>query len=253
MTLTKANILVVDDDAHLLSLLVDTLTSIGYRATGAPGGIEAIEKLNSGLFDLMITDIKMPGIDGITLLKKVRRHFPKLPVLFITGVASDDIIGRASPDGFLAKPFRISHIEELIENTLADKSEKVTRSICKVMVVDDDNTFREMLSEALRYNEYSPFSVAGSELALEELKNGEVDAVITDIKMPGMDGIALMKKIKELYPDLPVILITAFYNQKYSENKNEIDQADGFLEKPFKVETIIDLLSQLTLNSTSQK
>lgn len=250
---TKANILVVDDDAHLLSLLVDTLTSIGYRVTGAPGGIEALEKLNSGKFDLMITDIKMPGVDGITLLKKVRRHFPKLPVLFITGVASDDIIGRASPDGFLAKPFRISHIENLIENTLADKSEKVTRPIRKVMVVDDDNTFREMLSESLRYNQYSPFSVAGSELALEELRNGEIDAVITDIKMPGMDGIALMKKIKELYPDLPVILITAFYNQKYSEKKNEINQADGFLEKPFKVETIIDLLNQLTLNFTSQK
>ena len=250
MALKKTHILVVDDDAHLLSLLVDTLTSIGYRVTGAPGGIEALEKLDSIKFDLMITDIKMPGIDGITLLKKVRRHYPKLPVLFITGVASDDIIGRASPDGFLAKPFRISHIEELIENTLTNKTENFTKTIRKVMVVDDDNTFREMLSEALRYNEYSPFSVAGSELALEELKNGEIDAVITDIKMPGMDGISLMKKIKESYPDMPVILITAFYDQKYSQKKNEIEKADGFLEKPFKVETIIDLLNQLTLNST---
>jgi len=141
----KARILVVDDDLNLLDLLTDTLEAIGYRPEAAPGGAEAMEKLNREKYDLLITDIKMPDIDrekydllitdikmpdidGIQLLKKVRRSFPELPVLFITGVAEPEIIGRALPDGVLAKPFRINHIEELIENTLSRSASTISRN-----------------------------------------------------------------------------------------------------------------------------
>ncbi len=246
MTHAKAKILVVDDDSNLLDLLVDTLTTVGYQTVGAPGGAEALVKLNEEKFDLMISDIKMPGIDGLQLLKKVRRHYPQLPVLFITGVASPEIIGRASPDGFLAKPFRINHMEELIESTLNNHPETVTNQIKRVLVVDDDDSFREMLTDVLRYNEYVPFAVRDANSALVELENGEIDAVVTDIKMPGMDGIALTNKIKEEHPDLPVILITAFMSSAELE-KHEVSRvADGFLEKPFKVERIIEILNSLS-------
>ena len=114
----KATILVVEDNATMRDLLVDTLDAIGYRATEASDGSEALQKLKEQKFDLIITDIMMPGIDGVALLKKVRKDYPNLPVLFITGVATPEVVERASPDGFLAKPFRISHIEELIEDTL---------------------------------------------------------------------------------------------------------------------------------------
>ena len=117
----KATILVVDDNATMRDLLVDTLDAIGYVPTGASDGSEALQKLKEQKFDLMITDIMMPGIDGIALLKEVRKDYPNLPVLFITGVASPEVVDRASPDGFLAKPFRISHIEQLIKDTLKGK------------------------------------------------------------------------------------------------------------------------------------
>ena len=238
-----AHILIVDDDINLLELLTDTLKSIGYSVKAAPGGIEALEMLTREKFDLVITDIKMPGMDGIALLKKIRRYHSDMPVLFITGVASDDIIGRVSPDGFLAKPFRISHIEDLIESTLTDKSEKVERPIRKVMVVDDDDTFRDMLTESLKLNEYTPLAVADGEQALKELENGEVDAVITDIKMPGLNGIDLLHRIKGKYPEIPVVLITGFCSDSVGD---DINQADGFLEKPFNIDRIITLLDQLS-------
>ena len=114
----KVTILVVEDNATMRDLLVDTLDAIGYHPTGASDGSEALQKLKEQKFDLIITDIMMPGIDGVALLKKVRKEYPHLPVLFITGVATPEVVERASPDGFLAKPFRISHIEELIEDTL---------------------------------------------------------------------------------------------------------------------------------------
>jgi DNA-binding NtrC family response regulator len=116
----KAEILVVDDDASLLSLLVDTLTAIGYKATGVNGGIRALEALAESAYDLLITDIKMPDLDGVQLLERVRGLYANLPVLFITGVSLPETFAQASPDGVLMKPFRISHIEELIEKTLTE-------------------------------------------------------------------------------------------------------------------------------------
>jgi DNA-binding NtrC family response regulator len=114
----RANILVVDDDASLRSLLIDTLAAIGYAAKGADSGKQALEILLGSRFDMMITDIRMPEMDGLKLRDRVRRLYPNMPVLFVTGVAYPDIIAQASPDGVLAKPFRIAQIEELIESTL---------------------------------------------------------------------------------------------------------------------------------------
>jgi len=241
---SRARILVVDDDVNLLDLLVDTLSGIGYQAVGVPDSVTALERLKNEKFDLMISDIKMPGMDGIGLLKRVRRYYPRMPVLLITGYPSAEMIGRASADGFLAKPFRISHIEELIESTLADKPERITGTLRHIMVVDDDDSFREMLTDMLRANNYVPLSVSSADEALKELENGDIDAVITDIRMPGTDGITLMKEIKKKNPEMPVILTTAYLSSY--EFDVDADSADGFLPKPFKAESIIRLLNQLS-------
>ncbi len=246
MLKSDVQILVVDDDLNLRELLIDTLNTIGYAAEAAADGIQALEMLESRKFDLVISDVRMPVMDGVGLLKKVRRLYPDLPVLFITGVASPEVIGRASPDGFLAKPFRISHIEELIRDTLNDRQEQVTSPIRKVMVVDDDDMFREMLTASLNVNGYTPYAVTGGEEALRELENGRVDAIITDIKMPGMDGITLMKEVKQRYPDLPVILITAFLSSDEINKEPVSSQADGFLQKPFDIDNIVRMLRSLS-------
>jgi DNA-binding NtrC family response regulator len=248
---SRAKILIVDDDTNLLDLLVDTLSGIGYHATGVPSGIQALVKLKGESFDLMISDIKMPGLDGLGLLKKVRRYYPNLPVLFITGFATAEMIGRASADGFLAKPFRISHIEELIEDTLAGKQEQIATPVRRILVVDDDDTFRETLTMTLRAHNYIPISASSAADALKELDNGEVDAVISDIRMPDTDGITLMKKIKQKDPEMPVILITGFMAALEPDPDSESATPDGFLQKPFKVEKIIKLLNELSTATSS--
>lgn len=115
MSEKNRKIIVVDDNPILLELLVDTLETIGYEVTGCDGGHKVLEELQQETYDLLISDIKMPEMDGIELLDQVRNQHPGLPVLFISGVESPDIISNTKPDGFLAKPFRITHIEEQID------------------------------------------------------------------------------------------------------------------------------------------
>jgi DNA-binding NtrC family response regulator len=236
----KAHVLVVDDDPQLLSLLVDTLTAIGYQVTGAPGGIEALDTLLTHKFDLMVTDIKMPNLDGIQLLKKVRRHYPDMPVVFITGVVSQEIISHAAPDGFLAKPFRIQHIEEVIERTLKSKRDGRARGFRKVLVVEPDNEFREALTEALNHSEYIPISAPGISEALLELENGTFDAVIAELNLPRFEGQEFAEIMQRQFTDIPLILMSG---NKTSEELMESRYA-RFIQKPFLAGRIIQLLNE---------
>lgn len=234
----RARVLVVDDDAQLLELLVDTLSSIGYQTTPAHGGIKALEQLTTGTFDIMITDVKMPDLDGLQLLKKVRRHYPDMPVLFITGVAALEMIIQAAPDGFLAKPFRITHIEELIENTLHQR--RLDRSIHgmrKVLIVDQDDEMRHALTEALGYSNFVPFSASGEREALRELDNGTFHAVIADL------GLDFSRSIKAQSPATSVILMG---NDQNAPAELPRQTFDAYLQKPFKAGTVVAVLNQLS-------
>jgi DNA-binding NtrC family response regulator len=232
----KARILVVDDDLTLLDLLVDTLSTIGYEAIGAQGGVEALEVLRKEKFHLMITDIKMPDVDGIQLLKKVRRHYSNMPVLFITGVASPNIIGQASPDGFLAKPFRIGQIERLIEQALKQEPQEFSGRPPRVLIVDGDEHFRNSLSEALSFNQCLPFHVPHARAAIREMENGQIDAVIADAKLADMDGLSLIKTVKQAHPDTLAILMGA--------GQPESTDADAVLSKPFTAGEFLQVLDE---------
>ncbi len=247
MNVTDIHILVVDDDANLRELLTETLQAIGYQTTSATDGEEALREIRKNSFDLIITDVKMPIMDGISLLNTIKQQQPDLPVLFITGVTEPEAIGQGSPDGFLAKPFRISHIEELIENVISGKTEKVERSIKNVLVVDDNMSFRMYLSDVLSKANYLPTAVGSGRQAMQVLSDSNIDAVITDIKMPEMSGLTLLSLIKDSKPEIPVILMTG-YGDIGQTSENSDYNPDGFLKKPCNIKTIIDLLDQLSTN-----
>jgi two-component system, NtrC family, response regulator HydG len=238
---SRAQVLVVDDDANLLGLLTDTLSALGYRTTPAHGGVKALELLRDQAFDLMVTDIKMPDLDGIQLLKRVRRHFPAMPVLFISGYATPQMIVQASPDGFLAKPFRIAHIEELIERTLQKRQQP--QSLRTVLVVESDAAIRTSLTEALTFSHFVPFAAEDARQALDQLDHGRFDAVIADTGMLKMDGMRLPKRVKEMSPATPVILIGT---DRLAEVVALGDVPyDSFLQKPFKAGAVVELLNEL--------
>lgn len=246
----SAKILVVDDDEVIRHLLVDTLTSMGYQSWGAANGEEALTTLNQKKVDIVITDIKMPKLDGVRLLKKIKETQPDLPVLIITAynfVYSQDQAVTSVADGFLAKPFRIGKIEELIKTALAHKktdSSVPPESSKKILIVDDDQILLDMLIETLDALGYQAQGAKNGEEALKKIDTEEFDLVITDIRMPKMDGIAFLKTLKEKKPKLPVIMITGF-SLAYTQQRAIQEGADGYLVKPFKIEKIEELVKNL--------
>ncbi len=254
----NAKILVVDDDEVIRNLLIDTLTSMGYQTWGVANGEEALAVLNQKKVDIVITDIKMPKVDGVRLLKKIKETQPDLPVLIITAYSfayNQDQALKSGADGFLAKPFRIGKMEELIKTALTHKKSNTSippESCKKILIVDDDEVLVSMLQETLNAMGYQAQGSTDGEEAIKKIDTEEFDLVITDIRMPKMDGISFLRSLKEKKPKLPVIMITGF-SLAYTQQRATQEGADGYLVKPFKIEKIEELVKNLLQESKAEK
>jgi len=108
MTLNKENVLIVDDDYDMLELLHRNLKSMNFHTYKASSVTEAVEILKSNSIDLLITDLQMPGINGIELIEDANEQFPTVAKLVITGYPSIDSAVDSLKSGaleYLVKPF----------------------------------------------------------------------------------------------------------------------------------------------------
>lgn len=113
----------------------------------------------------------------------------------------------------------------------------------KVLVVDDDEVIRDLLINFLTFSGYEGVGAANGQKALEIVLADPPDMIITDIHMPLMNGFQLLRAVKRINPDLPVVFITGFAHfRRFFADKTA--RADGFLEKPFSLEAIDSLVKK---------
>ena len=109
----RSRVLVVDDEASIRELLSKTLALAEYDVDTAPDGRAALERLRLGNYDLLIADLKMPGMDGLTLIREAKRLKADLPVIIITGFSTESSAIEAvnlGVAGYLTKPFRVPQV-----------------------------------------------------------------------------------------------------------------------------------------------
>jgi excisionase family DNA binding protein len=109
----RPRILVVDDEASIRELLEKTLAMSDYDVDTAPDGRTALERMRLYPYDLLITDLRMPGMDGLTVIREAKRYKADLPVLVITGYSTESSAIEAANlgvNGYLTKPFRVSQV-----------------------------------------------------------------------------------------------------------------------------------------------
>jgi two-component system response regulator PilR (NtrC family) len=118
---TGVNILVVDDDIQIADMLKDYLVGRGYAVTAVYGGREALEAFSTGNYQIVIADIKMPDVDGMAVLKSVRKSDQAAVVIMITGFATTDSAVEAINLGaydYIAKPFKWEHLEVVLRRAI---------------------------------------------------------------------------------------------------------------------------------------
>jgi len=110
---TRPRVLVVDDEASIRDLLAKTLALAEYDVDVAADGRSALERMRMYPYDLLIADLKMPGMDGLTVIREAKRYKADLPVIIITGFSTESSAIEAvnlGVAGYLTKPFRVPQV-----------------------------------------------------------------------------------------------------------------------------------------------
>ena len=124
------------------------------------------------------------------------------------------------------------------------ENQRMESSKYTFLVVDDEELMRYLVVSYLSKLGHSCLTAVDGADALDKIKNNKIDAVITDIKLPNMDGMALTGEISRQYPDLPIMVMTAF-DEEYSEGTAISVGAREFLKKPFTLDEFAVRLNKL--------
>jgi CheY-like chemotaxis protein len=125
-----AHILVVEDDEQMNDMLETTLQSQGHAVATALNAQQAIDRCKQETFDLIITDVRLPGMDGVEMLGKIKKIQPRLKSIVITGYASEDTPVRAircQVSDYLFKPFSLKYFLGSVNRTILGESEKTSK------------------------------------------------------------------------------------------------------------------------------
>jgi two-component system response regulator FlrC len=113
-------VLIVDDDPAILETLGDYITGLGHRVTGRRSGQEALDALRDDAFNLMISDARMEGMDGLELTRRVRANYPNIAILVMTAHENEYPMSaalRAGADGYISKPFSLRKFAIIFERS----------------------------------------------------------------------------------------------------------------------------------------
>lgn len=154
MKLQNENILIVDDDVHILELLQRHLQSWNYHVFKAISVKEAVTILKDTQVDLLITDLKMPEVDGFELIKFVSEHYPKMPKLVITGYPSVQDSLAAIKSGvidYLTKPFTKDELKSALDKALRLSSNK--KVVAKPASENRNEAYGEIIGNSEKIND----------------------------------------------------------------------------------------------------
>lgn len=181
MDLRKENILIVDDDIDILELLQRHLQAMGYHTYKAVSVKEALFILKDTFIDLIITDIQMPEIDGLQLLKFANEHYPEIPKLVVTGYPSVEdsleVIKSGATD-YLTKPFTKSELKDAIEKAFEQNAHRKNRNVTTA----SPNLYSDMVGESVAFKKVTNI--------IERVKDNKATIIITGESGTGKELVA---------------------------------------------------------------
>ena len=235
-----AKVLVLQGDSRISDQMQSVLTAGGISCAVCESCKNGVRQLNDDRhIDCIVADMAL-AMDGNINLLTLMRGSPRLrqiPVLVTSSGPEQTAVLRAieqGAKGILVLPCPDAQI-------VAKVLEAIEGGRPRIMVVDDDGMIRDLLSNLLEIERFSVTTASSAAEALKKLDSESVRAVVTDMLMPEMSGMELLKKIKSRQPDLPVLLITG-YSGHYTAADMKAAGADGFLTKPFKNTELIKIL-----------
>jgi CheY-like chemotaxis protein len=241
MPANAASILVVDDDVDTCRNLSDILTDLGYHVDIAHDGPAALELVRHNAYDLALLDLKMPGMDGLTLYREIRKVRASTVAIIVTAYAGKGTAEAALAAGawqLLPKPVDFPRLLSLVDEALG---------LPLVLVVDDDADLCANLWDLLRDRGYRVGVAHDGNEAARCLAGQEYKVVLIDMKLPGSDGGQVFRQVRRTNPQARTVIVTGHRSEMDEMIRRVLQEgADGICYKPFDVSALLSTLEKLT-------
>lgn len=244
----KRYVLVVDDSMLVRSLLRQHLEEIGMQVCEAADGEQALEQALAEDFDLVITDVDMPKLDGLELCRRLKdspqtRH---IPVIMLSVLDTDADIEQgflAGASTYISKTESKENIFESIERVLS-KAAKQREQL--IMVVDDSLTIRTVVEKGLKEVGFKVVVAANGAEAMERIKQATPDLILCDIDMPVMNGEEFCRAVHAdlRLATIPFVVMSANNDRPIMRRMLHFG-ADTYLVKPFNIDQLVIIVEKL--------
>ena len=263
------NLLIVEDDEPVAGMLRDRLVAAGYPAdrvvTIGTGG-EAVQYARTHSVGIALIDIKLAGpgdlqsayTSGLQVLREVKAASPGAKAIVISGHATfgmiRDAILKLGASYFLKKPFKLADlvtavhwgVERVLGAGVLMAADRVAVGAAqeqrggpdeRILVVDDDEAVAEGLALALQAAGYETATANGGHAALDALRARSYDAVLLDIRMPDLDGLEVLRRIRPIAPKAIVLVLTGVTDEEVAREALKLGAIE-FLGKPCDLDVL---------------
>jgi CheY-like chemotaxis protein len=248
MSAKQPSVLVVDDEVDTCKNLSDILTDLGYQVDVAYDGPSAIEKVRQKPYDVALLDFKMPGMDGLTAYREIKKMRAGTVAIVVTAYAGGNTTSDALAAGawqVLSKPVDfpklLGFVEEAVEQPL-------------VMVVDDDHDLCSNLWDLLRERGFRVCIAHDESEASGHLKGQDYRIVLIDMKLPTGDGMSVFRIVRQSNPQARTVFITGHRSEMDDLLQKVVQEgADAVCYKPFDMPQLLTVLEKLRDDPAAKK
>ncbi|HET6884055.1 MAG TPA: response regulator [Pirellulales bacterium] len=241
MTNAASRVLVVDDEIDTCANLSDILTDLGYQVDVAYDGLGAIELVKQHAYDVALLDLKMPGMDGLELYRRIKQLQSGTVAIVVTAYASSNTAGAALAAGawqVVPKPVDLSKLLGLVDEAVGQPV---------VLIVDDDHDLCDSLWDLFRERGYRVCMAHDPPDAAERLRRRQHHVVLIDMKLPSGSGADVFRLVRQANPKARTVLVTGLRGEMEQLVEQTLAAgADAACYKPFDVPKLLDILADLT-------
>lgn len=293
--MNKMKVLLVDDEEEYVTTMAERMQMRDVGSRVALNGEEALQMVEDDPPDVMVLDLRMPGIDGMEVLERVKNEHPNVQVVILTGHGSDKEEKEARRLGafqYLQKPADTNQILSVVRSAwsksiqaaaefVKDSKAEIDRSMTaaafaeggapelakevmeekkvksppkpqqdaettsaqslKVLLVDDEEDLVRTMAERMEMRDLGSDVALDGQQALDMLENDVPDVMVLDLRMPGMDGMEVLRRVKETYPQIAVIIMTGHGSDKDEEEARRLGAFD-YLRKPVDMSQLMEVV-----------
>jgi DNA-binding NtrC family response regulator len=230
-------VLIVDDEEGLRITLAANLELEGFEVTEAESGTRAVELAREREFDLVLSDMRMPLMNGLELLRALKTIQPQIPVVLMTGFEKEETIGDALAEGVftvLTKPCTVEKVVQTLQRAFR-------RNV--VLIVDGTHGGAESTVEALLHAGVRARAVFGEGDALAAIEDRSIDVCVVDLVMPAMSGLEFVQHLRRSRPEIAVIAVIGYPVPEMMKKVATVG-AYACMKKPFVARELVQVIAQ---------